>query len=149
MIGSRRRARTVALQTLYETDLAKHTWETALAHRRENAGLSEEIMNFATELIKGVYENREQLDNTIRKFAPLWPIEQISVIDRNILRVAIFEVLIDNRTPFKAAINEAVELAKNFGGEGSARFVNGVLGSLVREYSTLFRKESSNNGNRL
>jgi N utilization substance protein B len=149
MIGPRRKGRTIALQILYEVDLVEHGWETILARHREESGLSEEILDFASELVKGVLESKEPIDSVIRRFATLWPVEQISVIDRNILRVAIFEILFDNRTPFKASINEAVELAKNFGSENSARFINGVLGSMVREHDIRFRKEASNSGNGL
>ena len=81
-------------------------------------------------LVSGVVQHKEKIDLNIQKFAPAWPIEQISVVDRNILRLAIFEILLDNKVPVKVAINEAVELAKVFGGDNSPRFVNGVLGSI-------------------
>ncbi len=94
------------------------------------AGLSPESNAFVRELVGGVVQNKDRLDQSIQKFAPAWPIEQIPVVDRNILRLAIFEVLLDNRVPVKVAINEAVELAKTFGSDSTARFVNGVLGSV-------------------
>jgi N utilization substance protein B len=80
--------------------------------------------------VNGVLENREAIDKTIGDTAPAFPIEQMAAIDRNILRLAIYEIVIDNRVPMRAAINEAVELAKEFGGENSPRFINGVLGSV-------------------
>ena len=129
-MGVRRKARAIALQVLYEFDLAGHDVETALAHLLADAGLSEDNAAFTRDLINGVIQNREQIDRHIRKFAPVWPLEQIPIVDRNILRLAIFEILLDNNVPVKVAINEAVELAKKFGSDSSSRFVNGVLGSV-------------------
>ena len=130
MTGSRRRARALALQALYEIDSAGHKAEEVLDRLLAEQPLSEENNSFVRELVSGVIQNRENIDRSIIKFAPAWPLEQIPLIDRNILRFAIFEILLDNRVPIKVAINEAVELAKNFGGDSSARFVNGVLGSV-------------------
>ena len=92
--------------------------------------LSLDRQQYSQELIKGIVENEEQIDSLIRAHATAWPVEQLSAIDRNILRVAIFEILIENRVPLKAAINEAVELAKTFGSHNSSKFINGVLGSI-------------------
>ena len=130
MTGSRRRARALALQALYEIDSVGHKAEEILDRLLAEQPLSEENNSFVRELVSGVIQNRENIDLSIIKFAPAWPLEQIPLIDRNILRLAIFEILLDNRVPIKVAINEAVELAKNFGGDSSARFVNGVLGSV-------------------
>jgi len=129
-MGVRRKARAIALQVLYELDSAGHDAEAALAHLVADSGLSEDNVAFARDLVNGVIQNREQIDQHIRKFAPAWPLEQIPIVDRNILRLAIFEVLLDNNVPVKVAINEAVELAKKFGSDSSSRFVNGVLGSV-------------------
>jgi len=129
-MGVRRRARAVVLQVLYESDLAGHSVEAALAHILAESGLAGEDADFARRLVGGVIQNKEQIDQHIRKFAPAWPLEQISIVDRNILRLAIFEILLDNNVPVKVAINEAVELAKKFGSDSSSRFVNGVLGSV-------------------
>jgi N utilization substance protein B len=129
-MGVRRRARTVALQVLYEFDSAGHDVEVALAHLLAESGLSGEDAAFSRRLVGGVIQNREQIDEHIRKFAPAWPLEQVPIVDRNILRLAIFEILLDNNVPVKVAINEAVELAKKFGSDSSSRFVNGVLGSV-------------------
>jgi N utilization substance protein B len=129
-MGVRRKARAAALQVLYEFDLAGHDVEAALAYILDASGLSGEDADFARRLVGGVIQNKEQIDQHIRKFAPAWPLEQISTVDRNILRLAIFEILLDNNVPVKVAINEAVELAKKFGSDSSSRFVNGVLGSV-------------------
>ena len=130
MTGERRRARAIALQALYEVDSAGHDAEAVIARLLAERGLSEENNAFVRELVSGVIQNKEKIDNSIKSFAPAWPIEQIAVIDRNILRLAILEILFDNKVPVKVAINEAVELAKNFGSDNSAKFVNGVLGSV-------------------
>jgi len=130
MAGTRRRARALALQTLYEVDSAGHDVEGVVAHLLATVELSEENDAFVRELVSGVIQNKGKIDKNIQSFAPAWPIEQIPVVDRNILRLAIFEVLLDNKTPVKVAINEAVELAKTFGSSNSSKFVNGVLGSV-------------------
>ncbi len=130
MAGARRKARAIALKALYEIDSAGHKAEDVLTRFLADAGLSEENCAFVHELVSGIIQNRQELDQNIKKFATAWPIEQIPVVDRNILRLAIFELLIDNKMPVKVAINEAVELAKSFGGDNSARFVNGVLSSV-------------------
>jgi len=130
MVGARRRARAIALQALYEVDSVGHDVEGTLNHLLANVELPEENAAFVREIVNGVIQNREEIDENIKNFAPAWPVEQIPVIDRNILRLAIFEILLDNKVPVKVSINEAVELAKTFGSDNSARFVNGVLGSV-------------------
>ena len=130
MTGARRRARALALQALYEIDSVGHTAETVPDRLLREQKLSEENDQFVHRLVEGVNQNRRDIDARIERFAPAWPIEQTSLVDRNILRLAIFEILIDNEVPVKVAINEAVELAKKFGGDNSARFVNGVLRSI-------------------
>jgi len=130
MTGKRRRARIAALQALFELDSVGHKPEQTIARQFESGPLSAEVKNFAEELVAGVLSHKEQIDKTIENTAPAFPLDQLAVIDRNILRLAIYEILIDNRVPMRAAINEAVELAKDFGGEKSPRFVNGVLGSV-------------------
>lgn len=130
MAGARRKARARALQALYEIDSVGHEAEEVVTRLLANGTLSEESAAFTRELVSGVIQNKEKIDQNIRRFAPAWPIEQIPVIDRNILRLAIFELLCDNKAPLKVAINEAVELAKRFGSDSSSKFVNGVLGSV-------------------
>jgi N utilization substance protein B len=131
MTGFRRKARTIALQTLYELDCSAHKPKEVLARLLEERALPDEAADFARSLVNGVLQNKKNIDDVIRRFAPAFPVEQVAPIDRNILRLAIFEILFDNRVPVKAAINEAVELAKSFGGDTSQKFVNGVLGSVV------------------
>jgi len=130
MTGERRRARAIALQILYEVDSVGHKVEEVATRLLEKQGLSEENASFARELVSGVTRNKETIDLNIRNLAPAWPIEQIPAVDRNILRLAIFEILLDNKVPVKVAINEAIELAKKFGSDSSPKFVNGVLGSV-------------------
>ena len=130
MVGVRRKARILALQALYETDSAGHEAVIALSRLLTSEKLSEEGNAFAHELVRGVIHNKEEIDKKIRHYAPAWPLEQIPTVDRNILRLAIFEILFDKKVPVKVAINEAVELAKRFGGDNSPSFVNGVLGSV-------------------
>jgi len=130
MAGMRRKARALALQALYEVDSAGHGAEEVVTRLLAEERLSEENANFTRELVSGVIQNREKIDENIQSFAPAWPIEQIPVVDRNILRLAIFEILLDNKVPIKVAINEAVELGKIFGSDSSSKFVNGVLGSV-------------------
>jgi len=130
MAGARRRARMLALQALYETDSVGHEAGLAVVRLLESERLTEENSAFACELVTGVISNKDKIDQNIERFAPAWPIEQIPVVDRNILRLAIFELLFDKKVPVKVAINEAVELAKRFGSDSSPRFVNGVLGSV-------------------
>jgi len=130
MAGARRKARALALQALYEVDSAGHEVEGVVTRLLAEGGLSEENASFVRELVSGVIQNKEKIDHQVQSFAPAWPIEQIPAVDRNILRLAIFEILLDNRVPVKVAINEAVELAKTFGSDNSSKFVNGVLGAV-------------------
>ena len=139
MIGARRKARVLALQALYEIDATGHEAEKTITRLLEESNLAKDNADFARELVVGVVQNKAKIDEKIRHFAPAWPIEQLAVVDRNILRLAIFEILLHNRVPIKVAINEAVELAKMFGSNSSSKFVNGVLGSV----STLAGKQES------
>jgi N utilization substance protein B len=130
MVSSRRKARIAALQALYEADSSGHEAQAALDYIVSQEALSGDNAAFAHELVDGVKQNQKQIDHRIREFAPAWPLDQIPAVDRNVLRLAIFEILVDNRVPVKVAINEAVELAKAFGSDSSPKFVNGVLGSV-------------------
>ena len=130
MVRARRKARAIALQALYEFDSVGHEAEKVVTHLLAGEGLSPGNCTFVRELVSGVVQNKEKLDLNIQKFAPAWPVKQIPVVDRNILRLAIFEILLDNKVPVKVAINEAVELAKAFGSDNSPKFINGVLGSV-------------------
>jgi N utilization substance protein B len=130
MAASRRRAREIALQCLYEADVAGHEPAAALERLIEEANLRPDIANFARSLLAGVLQNRREIDGIIAGAAPAWPVNQLSPVDRNILRLAIREFFVDNLTPVRVAINEAVELAKKYGSDSSGRFVNGVLGAV-------------------
>jgi N utilization substance protein B len=130
MTGERRKARELALQALYEIDLAGHASNEVMNRILEDNPLSPEGAAFARELMEGVMRNMEKIDGQIRHFAPAWPLDQMATVDRNILRLAIYELLHNNKVPVKVAINEAVELAKSFGADSSPRFINGVLSSI-------------------
>jgi transcription antitermination protein NusB len=132
MIGERRKVRELALQALYEIDLAGHVADEVSSRSVECYSLTPEGAAFARELIDGVILNQEKIDEQIRHFATAWPLDQMAVIDRNILRLAIYELLHNNKVPVKVAINEAVELAKSFGADSSPRFINGVLSSISK-----------------
>jgi transcription antitermination protein NusB len=127
----RRQGRVSALQALYEIDAAAHNAGQVLEQRFLDEPLPPEAEEFARNLVTGVVKNRTVLDNWIAHYAPEWPVEQLAFIDRNILRIALYELTGDGDTPIKVVINEAVELAKSFGSDASPRFVNGVLGSFV------------------
>ncbi len=137
----RTRARLVALQALYEIDLTEHPLGTVLDYRSVEQDLDNSQLEFARELISGVRDNAALLDDLISKYAPEWPMDQLAVIDRNILRMALWEVAFYKKTPLKVGINEAVELAKMFGTDSSPRFVNGVLGSLVENLENIQMNE--------
>lgn len=130
-VSIRRKARTVALQALFEIDIVGHHPEVVLRERLAEDPLPREGEEFTRLLVMGVLSHLRELDSIIGKYAPAWPVEQMSIIDRNILRMAIFELGYVDSTPPKVAINEAVELAKAFGSDSSYRFVNGVLGSVL------------------
>jgi N utilization substance protein B len=133
MAGIRRKARIAALQTLYELDCTKHKVEETSARLRAGETLTQEALSFSEELVKGVVQHESELDALIKKFAPAFPIEQMSIIDRNILRLAISEILFSDKIPLKVTINEAIELAKGFGSDASPRLINGVLGAITAE----------------
>jgi N utilization substance protein B len=128
------------LQALYEIDCSGHAPAVVIERRLSESGLPETGEAFARELVERVDEHREHLDVLVGRYAPDWPVDQIAIIDRNILRISIYEILMCKDTPTKVAINEAVELAKRFGSDSSSRFVNGVLGSLVVHETTTIQQ---------
>ncbi len=130
MPDARRKARILALQVLYEVDCSSHAWEPTLERALDEAPLNKEGEALARTLVACVMEHREKADEQIAKYAPQYPVSQLSAVDRNILRIAVCEISFNN-TPPKVAINEAVEIAKSFGGDNLHRFVNGVLGSVM------------------
>ena len=133
----RTKARSVALQALYELDLTEHKIGEVLESRFSQVELTLELQDFASEIVRGIVPIRHLLDVHIAEHAPEWPIDQISIIDRNLLRIALWEFAVQSKTPLKVAINEAVELAKRFGSDSTPRFVNGVLGSLASRENEL------------
>ena len=127
----RTRARSLALQVLYEVDIANHPPGEVFKSRLEEAPLTDDLAEFARQIIFGILPLTNNLDLLIARYAPEWPLDQIAAIDRNILRIALWEFAVLRETPIKVAINEAVELAKLYGSDSAPRFVNGVLGALA------------------
>lgn len=127
----RTRARSVALQALYEIDVAGHPPGQVLQERIEEAELDDTLAKFSRAIVLGIIPIVKELDIFIAEHAPEWPLDQVATIDRNIIRIALWEFAIYAKTPIKVAINEAVEMAKSYGSDSTPRFVNGVLGSLA------------------
>ena len=143
----RTRARSIALQALYEIDLVGHPLGTVLEHRLEDAALEDRLVTFTESITLGVWPMKDQLDAFIAEHAPEWPLNQVAIVDRNILRIALWEFAVNGDTPIKVAINEAVELAKTYGSDSSPRFINGVLGSLAareNEIRQAFKSHTTN-----
>jgi N utilization substance protein B len=128
---ARTRARAVALQALYEIDMVGHPPQLVVNDRLAESDLDENMSEFINQIVAGVWPIRNDLDEFIAEHAPEWPLDQVATIDRNILRIALWEFAVSENIPIKVAINEAVELAKMFGSDSSPRFINGVLGSLA------------------
>ena len=133
--ASRRKSRVVAFQTLYEIDRVKHNPAHVFQNRLLETSLLPPAEQFAHQLIQGVLEKLADVDKIIAAHAPAWPINQMSVVDKNILRISIFEMVFNDETPLKVSINEAVELGKIFGTSNSPKFINGVLGSIFKTYN--------------
>lgn len=134
MKHERRRARGLALQALYEVDSVGHPAEKVIArHVDENRTLGPDGVDFLRRSVLGTLHEAAVLDRWIAACAPEWPVEQLAVVDRNILRLALWEIRFAKETPIKVAINEAVELAKRYSSDSAPRFVNGVLGTLADE----------------
>jgi N utilization substance protein B len=130
--SSRRRSRIIAFQVLYEADQAGHDLKMSLDRQLREAGLSSEAASFTRTLVEGVSNHEKELDRLIEIQAPVFPLAEMAPVDRNVLRLAIFEINFDNHpAPLPVVINEAVELAKGYGSESSGRFVHGVLGAIV------------------
>ena len=127
----RREARMAALQSLFAADIRGDRGEASLEWLGVENSLQAASMDFANALARGVTDSRPELDQYIQRHAPAWPVDQLPLVDRNILRIALYELLHSPEVPHKTAINEAVELAKLFGSDSSARFINGVLGSVM------------------
>jgi len=137
-VANRHLSRSIAMQSLYEWDFAgkdNSQLKEIISRNIKEFGPGLDSVEFIERLVNGVIENLAKLDKIISKSAPEWPIEQITIVDRNILRLGLYELLFGDRkeVPPKVAINEAIELAKSFGGESSGKFINGVLGTVYRE----------------
>lgn len=135
----RTRARSVALQVLYEIDIAGHLPGEVLEERLAETPLDSKLTEFARQIVTGILPLVDKLDGFIAHHAPEWPLDQVAIIDRNILRIALWEIAVSNQTPIKVAINEAVELAKVYGSDSTPRFVNGVLGSLANRQNEILQ----------
>jgi N utilization substance protein B len=135
MANVRHRARIVAMQVLYELDVTNHDSAAVLERRLEDEALPRDATEFARRLVQGSWDRRSYLDEVIAQAAPNWPLHQMPAIEKAILRIALWELLLNQSepAPSKAVINEAVELAKHFGSDNSGRFVNGVLGTVVKQ----------------
>jgi len=136
-MGSRHLSRSIVMQSLYEWDFSnkKKSLDDILERNIKEFGPGLEDLNFIKQLAKGVAQEEEKIDKILEKAAPDWPLEQINIVDRNVLRIGLYELIYSDKeeVPPKVAINEAIELAKMFGGEASGRFVNGVLGTVYKE----------------
>ena len=130
-VVARRRTRVLVMQSLYESDMVEHSAVDVLEERLAEVALSRRDAEFARRMLTGIFANAAEIDKIIAEFAPGWPINQMAVVDRNILRMAIYEIILSQETPPRVAVNEAVELAKAFGGDSAPRFINGVLGSVM------------------
>lgn len=128
---SRTKARSISLQVLYEVDISGHQPGIVLENHLQRLKIDNSHINFISQIVKGVTHFKDQLDEFIADFAPEWPLDQVAYIDRNLLRIALWEIAVYKKTPVKVVINEAVELAKLYGAEGSPRFINGVLGGVI------------------
>ncbi len=142
---SRTKARIVALQALYEIDISGHPAAKALEERLLDEPMDLVLAEFARQIVFGVLPIMHQLDNFIAQHAPEWPMDQVAVIDRNILRIAMWEFAVAGVTPIKVAINEAIEMAKVYGSDSTPRFVNGVLGSLASRQDEILNSFGSTN----
>ncbi|MBS3902979.1 MAG: transcription antitermination factor NusB [Anaplasmataceae bacterium] len=136
-MATRHLLRAVILQTLYEWDFYNRQTDVTTILERNMEEFAPEVdePEFSWKILKGVVEHLEDIDATITRVAPEWPLARIAIIDRNILRIGIYEILYadKNEVPPKVAINEAIELSKNYGGPNSSRFINGVMGTIFKE----------------
>ncbi len=133
----RTKARSIALQVLYEVDISGHPAANVYEHRLQDERLDQNLAEFARQIVFGVLPLADKLDTLIAEHAPEWPMDQVAIIDRNILRIALWEFAVADCTPVKVAINEAIELAKVYGSESTPRFINGVLGSLANRQNEI------------
>lgn len=147
-MATRHLGRIIALQTLYEWSFwnyPENKWKEILERNLEEFGQDIKYENFTRELVEGVVKNLEFIDNVIKQSSKNWPFEHIPLMEKNILRIAIYEIYFKdkNEVPLKVAINEAIELAKNFITEASAKFINGVLGTVYENYQKTQNEKST------
>lgn len=142
-MANRHLSRTLAMQTLFVWDFNNKSkdLEKIMQDNFTNFAPNFDDGGFVKELINGISKHLKEIDTYIEKYAPEWPIDQIPGIDRNVLRLGIYELVFSENIPPKVAINEAIEVAKNFGGESSGKFINGVLGSIYAEMPADFKKD--------
>lgn len=134
-MANRHLSRTIAMQTLFVWDFndKKKNLQDIMEENFSNFAPEFDDDGFTEELVFGIDKNINEIDDYIKKYAPEWPIDQITIIDRNVLRLGIYELIFSDNIPPKVAINEAIEVAKNFGGDSSGKFINGVLGSIYKD----------------
>ncbi len=137
---ARTKARGIALQVLYEYDVSGHSPFSSLEYRLEEDPIETNLVQFTSDIVSGVIPIIDLLDDLIAVHAPEWPMDQLAIIDRNILRIALWEFAVSKCTPIKVAINEAIELSKTYGSDSTPRFVNGVLGSLANQLNEIEQK---------
>ena len=130
-MGKRHQARELALKVLFQLEGTSDDPEEVLLYHATEGGATQDIKNFAGQLVRGVMSNRPQLDSILSDASEHWKLDQMAKVDRIILRIAVYEIAIDRKVPTKAAINESIELAKTFSGEDAGRFVNGILGRVA------------------
>ncbi len=143
-MSNRHLARTIAMQTLFIWDFDKEREQSIdeiIKENFENFAPNFDDGGYVKETVDGVLKNLLNIDSYIKKYATEWPLDQITNVDRNILRIGIYEMIIDENVPPRVAINEAIEIGKNYGGESSGKFVNGVLGAVYNDLPEKFKKE--------
>lgn len=144
-MSNRHLARTIAMQSLFNWDFngkKNETLEDIIKNNFEHFAPNFDDQGFVANIIEGVINNLDSIDEYIIKYATEWPLDQITTVDRNILRIGVYELIFNEDIPSRVAINEAIEIAKSFGGDSSGKFVNGVLGAI---YKDILKKEESSN----
>jgi transcription antitermination protein NusB len=130
-VGKRHQARELALKTLFQLEVSDDDPDEVLRYHADEGAATPDVATFASQLVRGVIENRDKLDSILSEASEHWKLGQMAKVDRIILRIAVYEIAIDRKVPTKAAINESIELAKTFSGEEAGRFVNGILGKVA------------------
>ena len=131
-MGKRRKSREIAVQMLYQIEIMEQTTETGVRLYLENFPVKDNVVEYAVELVNGVYEHLKDIDAEMGKFSQHWKIERMTSIDRNILRLAAYEILYEEDIPKKVCINEALEISKKFSSADSSSFINGILDAIVK-----------------